>query len=111
MDAFQRVFAIVERELRKFVRTPMILFMTLLMPLMQLFVLGNAFGGRATHLQIAVVDEDGGQHDESQHQPQIERRHQPAALKDKRFERGLDFFHHGEIQVAPGGGRQGHLRK
>jgi ABC-2 type transport system permease protein len=56
----QRVFAIVERELRKFVRTPMILFMTLLMPLMQLFVLGNAFGGRATHLQIAVVDEDGG---------------------------------------------------
>jgi ABC-2 type transport system permease protein len=56
----QRVFAIVERELRKFVRTPMILFMTLLMPLMQLFVLGNAFGGRATHLSIAVVDEDGG---------------------------------------------------
>jgi ABC-2 type transport system permease protein len=56
----QRVFAIVERELRKFVRTPMILFMTLLMPLMQLFVLGNAFGGRATHLVIAVVDEDGG---------------------------------------------------
>ncbi|HEX7977879.1 MAG TPA: hypothetical protein VF461_04715, partial [Gemmatimonadaceae bacterium] len=56
----QRVFAIVERELRKFVRTPMILFMTLLMPLMQLFVLGNAFGGRTTHLQIAVVDEDGG---------------------------------------------------
>lgn len=56
----QRVSAIVERELRKFVRTPMILFMTLLMPLLQLFVLGNAFGGRATHLVIAVVDEDGG---------------------------------------------------
>ena len=56
----QRVFAIVDRELRKFVRTPMILFMTLLMPLMQLFVLGNAFGGRPTHLSIAVVDEDGG---------------------------------------------------
>jgi ABC-2 type transport system permease protein len=56
----QRVSAIIERELRKFVRTPMILFMTLLMPLMQLFVLGNAFGGRATHLTLAVVDEDGG---------------------------------------------------
>src|SRR6185369_8512561 len=56
----QRVFAIVERELRKFVRTPMILFMTLLMPLMQLFVLGNAYGGRTPHLQVAVVDEDGG---------------------------------------------------
>jgi ABC-2 type transport system permease protein len=34
--------------------------MTLLMPLLQLFVLGNAFGGRATHLTLAVVDEDGG---------------------------------------------------
>lgn len=56
----QRVSAIVERELRKFMRTPMILFMTLLMPLLQLFVLGNAFGGRATHLNLAVVDEDGG---------------------------------------------------
>src|SRR5919112_1227667 len=56
----QRVSAIVERELRKFVRTPMILVMTLIMPLLQLFVLGNAFGGRETHLVIAVVDEDGG---------------------------------------------------
>ena len=56
----QRVSAIVERELRKFVRTPLILIMVLLMPLMQLVVLGNAFGGRATHLNLAVVDEDGG---------------------------------------------------
>jgi ABC-2 type transport system permease protein len=56
----QRTSAIVERELRKFVRTPMILVMTLVMPLLQLFVLGNAFGGRVTHLTVAVVDEDGG---------------------------------------------------
>jgi ABC-2 type transport system permease protein len=38
----------------------MVLFMVLLMPLLQLFVLGNAFGGRATHLVLAVVDVDGG---------------------------------------------------
>jgi len=56
----QRVAAIVERELRKFIRTPMILVMTMMMPLLQLFVLGNAFGGRVTHLKLAVVDEDGG---------------------------------------------------
>ncbi len=56
----QRVAAIVERELRKFVRTPMVLVMTLVMPLLQLLVLGNAFGGRVTHLDLAVVDEDGG---------------------------------------------------
>lgn len=58
--SMQRVSAIIERELRRFVRTPMILVMTLLMPLMQLFVLGNAFGGRVTNLKIGVVDEDGG---------------------------------------------------
>jgi ABC-2 type transport system permease protein len=56
----QRVGAIIERELRKFVRTPAILMMTLLIPILQLFVLGNAYGGRALHLDVAVVDEDGG---------------------------------------------------
>ena len=56
----QRVGAIVERELRKFARTPMILIMTLLIPILQLFVLGNAYGGRALHINVAVVDEDGG---------------------------------------------------
>ncbi|HEY3933000.1 MAG TPA: ABC transporter permease [Gemmatimonadales bacterium] len=55
-----RVSAIVERELRKFVRSPLILVMTGLMPLLNLVVLGNAFGGRITHLSLAMVDEDGG---------------------------------------------------
>jgi ABC-2 type transport system permease protein len=59
MDS-RRVGAIMERELRKFIRSPMILVMTLMMPLLNLYVLGNAFGGRVTHLKLAVVDEDGG---------------------------------------------------
>lgn len=58
--SLQRISAIVERELRRFVRSPLILVMTLVMPLMQLVVLGNAFGGRVTRLKIAIVDEDGG---------------------------------------------------
>lgn len=56
----QRMFAIVERELRKFIRTPTLLVMTLILPLLQLVVLGNAFGGQIRHLNVAVVDEDGG---------------------------------------------------
>lgn len=56
----QRMFAIVERELRKFIRTPTLLVMTLVMPLLQLVVLGNAFGGQIRHLNVALVDEDGG---------------------------------------------------
>ena len=55
-----RAFAIVERELRKFIRTPALLVMTLIMPVLNLVVLGNAFGGRVRHLNVAVVDEDGG---------------------------------------------------
>jgi ABC-2 type transport system permease protein len=58
--SWQRISAIIERELRKFGRSPMILVMTLIMPLMQLFVLGNAFGGRVTNVKLAIVDEDGG---------------------------------------------------
>jgi ABC-2 type transport system permease protein len=56
----QRVGAIVERELRKFIRTPLVLIMTIMMPLIQLAVQGNAFGGRVTGMTIAVVDQDGG---------------------------------------------------
>src|ERR1700759_447389 len=58
--SFMRIGAIIEREMRRFLRSPMILVMTLVMPLMQLFVLGNAFGGRVTNLKLALVDEDGG---------------------------------------------------
>lgn len=56
----RRALPIVERELRKFMRTPMLIVMTLLMPVLNLVVLGNAFGGRIRHLNVAVVDEDGG---------------------------------------------------
>jgi ABC-2 type transport system permease protein len=56
----QRALPIVERELRKFIRTPALLVMTLVMPVLNLVVLGNAFGGQVRHLNVAVVDEDGG---------------------------------------------------
>jgi ABC-2 type transport system permease protein len=56
----KRALPIVERELRKFIRTPVLLVMTLFMPVLNLIVLGNAFGGRVRHLNVAVVDEDGG---------------------------------------------------
>jgi ABC-2 type transport system permease protein len=56
----RRALPIVERELRKFIRTPALLVMVLIMPVLNLIVLGNAFGGRVRHLNIAIVDEDGG---------------------------------------------------
>src|SRR5579872_3057099 len=53
-----RTWAIIERELRRFRRTPVLLVMTLVMPIMQLVVLGYAFGGNVKHLKLAVVDQD-----------------------------------------------------
>jgi ABC-2 type transport system permease protein len=55
-----RMWAIVEREMRRFRRSPMLIVMALVMPLFQLVILGYAFGGNIKHLTLAVVDQDGG---------------------------------------------------
>jgi ABC-type multidrug transport system permease subunit len=55
-----RALAIVERDLRKFFRSPMLLFASLFLPLVQLVILGNAFGGQVKNIQLGVVNEDRG---------------------------------------------------
>lgn len=55
-----RALAIVERDLRKFFRTPMLLFASLILPLVQLVILGHAFGGQIKNIQLGVVNEDHG---------------------------------------------------
>jgi ABC-2 type transport system permease protein len=55
-----RVWAIIERELRRFRRSPLLMLMSTLMPLVQLVVLGYAFGGQVKHLRLGVVDQDHG---------------------------------------------------
>ena len=55
-----RMFAIVEREMRKFFRSPMLMIMSLMMPIMQLLIMGNAFGGKIVGAHVAVVDMDHG---------------------------------------------------
>src|SRR5579883_30827 len=55
-----RMWAIVERELRKFLRSPALMLVATVFPLVQLIVLGNAFGGKIRDARLGVVDEDGG---------------------------------------------------
>ena len=55
-----RMFAIVEREMRKFFRSPVLMVMSLMLPLVQLVILGNAFGGKIVNARVAVVDHDHG---------------------------------------------------
>lgn len=52
--------AIVERELRKFFRSPWLMAVAMVLPLIQLIVLGNAFGGKIRDAKLGVVDYDHG---------------------------------------------------
>jgi ABC-2 type transport system permease protein len=55
-----RTWALIERELRRFRRSPMLIVMSMMLPLVQLIILGNAFGGNVKHLKVGVVDQDHG---------------------------------------------------
>src|SRR5207249_11480546 len=55
-----RILAILERDLRRFRRSPILVIMSTIFPLVQLVVLGYAFGGIIKHLKVGVVDQDKG---------------------------------------------------
>ena len=55
-----RMMAIVEREMRKFFRSPALMMASMIFPLVQLIVLGNAFGGKIRDAKLGIVDQDGG---------------------------------------------------
>jgi ABC-2 type transport system permease protein len=55
-----RIWAMIERDLRRFRRSPTLMIMSMVMPLMQLLVLGYAFGGIVQGLKLGVVDLDHG---------------------------------------------------
>ena len=56
----RRTLAIVERELRRFRRSPMLIVMSMVLPVVQLCILGYAFGGTVKHLKVGIVDQDHG---------------------------------------------------
>jgi ABC-2 type transport system permease protein len=55
-----RMMAIIEREMRKFFRSPALMLVSMVFPLVQLIVLGNAFGGKVRDAKMGIVDEDHG---------------------------------------------------
>jgi ABC-2 type transport system permease protein len=54
------IIAIIEREMRKFFRSPALMMASMIFPLVQLIVLGNAFGGKIRDAKLGLVDQDGG---------------------------------------------------
>jgi ABC-2 type transport system permease protein len=57
---FYRIYAIIERDMKKFLRSPALMVASMVLPLVQLIVLGYAFGGQIKKVSIAVVDDDHG---------------------------------------------------
>ena len=55
-----RMMAIVERDMRKFFRSPALMMAAMVFPLVQLIVLGNAFGGKIHDARLGIVAHDNG---------------------------------------------------
>ncbi len=55
-----RILALIERDLRKLMRSPTLIVVSMIMPLVQLVVLGYAFGGKIHDLRVGVVNQDHG---------------------------------------------------
>ena len=55
-----RILALIERDMRKFFRNPALMMASMIFPLVQLVVLGYAFGGKITNVRVGLVDKDTG---------------------------------------------------
>lgn len=55
-----RLFAVIERDLKKFRRNPVVLAMSILMPIIYLVILGNSFQGKLQALPVVIVNQDQG---------------------------------------------------
>jgi len=54
------IWAIIDRDLRKYFRSPVLIMVSLFLPLLQLVIIGYAFGGKIRGVSVAVVDLDRG---------------------------------------------------
>src|SRR5438309_9197391 len=55
-----KAWAVMRRDLRKYQRNPITMITSILMPIVYLLILGNAFNGVLKRLPLAVVREDQG---------------------------------------------------
>jgi len=55
-----KLLAVIERDLKKFKRNPLVIAISILMPVLYLFIMGNSFQGKLQVLPLAVVNEGNG---------------------------------------------------
>lgn len=59
-EAILRLSAIIDRDLKKFVRNPIVIGMSFLMPIIYLAIMGNSFQGKLQDLPLLVINHDSG---------------------------------------------------
>lgn len=55
-----RLMAVIDRDFKKFRRNPVVLAMSIFMPVLYLIILGNSFQGKLRHVPVVVVNQDPG---------------------------------------------------
>jgi ABC-2 type transport system permease protein len=53
---------VIERDLKKFIRNPMVIAMSFLMPIIYLVIMGSSFQGKLISLPVLIVNHDTGPH-------------------------------------------------
>jgi ABC-2 type transport system permease protein len=56
----QPILALMRRDLRKYLRSPALMVVSLFLPLLQLVIIGHAFGGQIRNVSVALVSLDRG---------------------------------------------------
>ncbi|RJQ49662.1 MAG: ABC transporter permease [Nitrospiraceae bacterium] len=56
-----RLFAVIERDIKKFWRNPVVVIVSLVMPVIYLVILGNSFQGKLKNVPLAIVNQDAGE--------------------------------------------------
>lgn len=65
MINMMRLLAVVDRDLKKFGRNPVVLAMSIFMPIIYLVFLGNSFQGKLQDVTMVVVNQDSGPYSRS----------------------------------------------
>lgn len=61
-ETIRRLSAVIDRDLKKFMRNPIVIAMSFLMPIIYLVIMGNSFQGKLQSLPIVIINHDYGEH-------------------------------------------------
>src|ERR1039457_3848662 len=59
-ETILRLSAVIDRDIRKFIRNPIVIGMSFLMPIIYLVIMGNSFQGQLQSLPLVVINQDSG---------------------------------------------------